>query len=72
LSKDAEIVTAIIAMANNLHLNVIAEGVETLEQLNYLQENGCHEVQGYYFCKPKPVEMITAMLMMGDRVTPDT
>lgn len=53
-SDDAAIVSAIIAMAKSLRLNVIAEGVETLEQLNYLTAKGCNEVQGYYTGKPVP------------------
>ena len=46
----------IISMGKVLNLKVIAEGVETREQLNLLLENGCTEVQGYYFGKPMPVE----------------
>lgn len=68
--NDAEIVTTIIAMANNLHLDVIAEGVETIEQLKYLRENGCNEVQGYYFSQPKSAEAITSMLEAGARIKP--
>ena len=67
---DAEIVTTIIAMAKNLSLNVIAEGVETREQLDYLWEKGCNEVQGTYFCSPKSAEEITAMLEASDRIMP--
>ena len=52
--KDAAIVKTIITMANLLDLYVIAEGVETLEQLELLSENGCSEIQGYYFSKPIP------------------
>ena len=69
--NNTEIVTTIIAMANNLHLDVIAEGVESIEQLNFLRENGCEEVQGYYFSPPKSAEAITAMLKAGDRIVPD-
>ena len=46
------IVKAIISMCHDLNLNVIAEGVETKEQLDILKSLGCHEVQGYYFGKP--------------------
>lgn len=55
-SDDAAIVSAIIGMAKSLRFNVIAEGVETVQQLNYLAEHGCNEVQGYYTGKPVPAE----------------
>ncbi len=51
-SDDAEIVAGIIAMAQNLRLRVVAEGVETQQQLEYLQRQGCDEVQGYYLSRP--------------------
>jgi diguanylate cyclase (GGDEF)-like protein/PAS domain S-box-containing protein len=50
--EDKAIVNAIINMAHSLGMQTIAEGVETVEQLNYLQEQGCDEVQGYYYSKP--------------------
>lgn len=49
---DAAIVDAILAMSRHLKLSVVAEGVETAEQLALLQEKGCERVQGYYFSKP--------------------
>lgn len=49
---DAAIAKGIIALARSLQLNITAEGVETLEQLNYIKVHGCHEAQGYYFSKP--------------------
>ncbi|MGI0118981.1 EAL domain-containing protein [Zooshikella sp. RANM57] len=49
---DCAIVSAIIALGHQLHLRVIAEGVETLEQYNYLKNIHCDELQGYYFCIP--------------------
>ena len=51
-SDDAVIVTSIISLAHSLRLDVIAEGVETVEQLAYLRRHGCDEMQGYYFSKP--------------------
>ncbi|MBU1643078.1 EAL domain-containing protein, partial [bacterium] len=54
--EDRAIVNAIISMAHSLGLQTIAEGVETLEQLNYLNEQGCDEVQGYYYSRPLPIE----------------
>lgn len=50
--EDKAIVSAIINMARSLELQTIAEGVETLEQLEYLREQGCDEIQGYYYSKP--------------------
>ncbi|NHN32483.1 EAL domain-containing protein [Paenibacillus agricola] len=52
--NDADIVGTIIAMAHNLGLEVIAEGVEEKDQLRFLQYQKCNEVQGYYFCRPIP------------------
>jgi CheY-like chemotaxis protein len=53
---DATITRAVISMAHSLGLKVIAEGVETRAQLEFLAEYGCNEVQGYYFAKPMPAE----------------
>lgn len=57
------IVTAIIAMARSLRLQVIAEGVETESQMALLRERGCHVIQGYLLSKPLPAEELTALLV---------
>ncbi|MGS0740721.1 bifunctional diguanylate cyclase/phosphodiesterase [Glaciimonas sp. GG7] len=62
---DAAIVTSIISLAHNLRLQVIAEGVETREQLAYLQRHRCDEMQGYYFSPAVPVGEIETMLREG-------
>lgn len=59
---DVAITQAIIAMAHSLRLKVIAEGVETREQLDFLAEHGCHEFQGYYFRKPQPADDFSKLL----------
>jgi diguanylate cyclase (GGDEF)-like protein/PAS domain S-box-containing protein len=70
---DAAIVTAMISMTKSLHLNVIAEGVETEAQLSFLREHHCDEVQGYYFSKPVSGEEATSMLQRNQkcRLLPD-
>jgi len=50
--NNQEIIKAIISMAKNLHMETLAEGVETQEQLNFLMQEGCDHVQGYYFSPP--------------------
>jgi len=68
-SSDA-IVRTIIALANGLKLKIIAEGVETAEQLALLQELGCDYAQGFLFSKPRSAEEITRMLHNGGNIGP--
>jgi EAL domain-containing protein (putative c-di-GMP-specific phosphodiesterase class I) len=62
---DAAIVASIISLAHNLRLQVIAEGVETREQLGYLRKEGCDQMQGYYFSKPVPYDTFLALMVSG-------
>ncbi len=64
-SKHVGMVSAIVAIARSFGMDVIAEGVETQEQLEQLQELGCHNIQGYYFSRPLPVEGVTEWLAKG-------
>jgi len=63
--EDSAIVTAVISMARNLKLRVIAEGVSTLEELEFLQANECDEAQGYYFTAAIPPEQFARLLRTG-------
>jgi EAL domain-containing protein (putative c-di-GMP-specific phosphodiesterase class I) len=60
---DKSIVCTIIAMANTMGLNVIAEGVETEAQQRLLLEEGCANFQGYFFGKPVPIDLFDAALL---------
>ena len=57
------IVTAIIAMAHSLHLKVVAEGVETLRQVEFLRKAGCDNAQGFFFARPMTAAQMTALLL---------
>ncbi len=64
---DANIVNAVISMGNSLHMKVVAEGVETAEQLAFLRDRGCPEGQGYYFSRP--LGSIDFGRLLGDAAT---
>jgi EAL domain-containing protein (putative c-di-GMP-specific phosphodiesterase class I) len=59
---DAAIVSAVISMGNSLKKRVIAEGVETREQMDFLTAEGCEEAQGYYFNRPMAANQFVKLL----------
>lgn len=66
--NDKALVQAIIGIAHNLGLKVIAEGIETRDQLDFMLTQDCDEIQGFYFSKPLPVDGITQLLREGRRL----
>jgi diguanylate cyclase (GGDEF)-like protein/PAS domain S-box-containing protein len=66
--EDAAIASAIIAMAHRMDLKVVAEGIETQGQFNYLRANGCDEMQGFLFSPPVPAETFETYLRSGKRL----
>jgi diguanylate cyclase (GGDEF)-like protein len=62
---DTTIVTAVIGMARSLKLRVVAEGVETLEEVDFLRTHECDEAQGYYFSRPVPPQQFAGLLKAG-------
>ncbi|MBF0294156.1 MAG: EAL domain-containing protein [Magnetococcales bacterium] len=64
-NDDAVIVSAIIALGRSLRLTVVAEGVENVDQLEFLRREGCDELQGYYFSRPLDVDAFTQLLVEG-------
>jgi EAL domain-containing protein (putative c-di-GMP-specific phosphodiesterase class I) len=69
-SSSATIVQTIIIMAHNLGLGIIAEGVETETELQFLRENGCYTYQGYYFSRPLPRDEYFRYLRAGNQAAP--
>ncbi|MGI8609271.1 MAG: putative bifunctional diguanylate cyclase/phosphodiesterase [Candidatus Dormibacteria bacterium] len=68
---EAPIVAGIIAMAHNLGMNVVAEGVESMAQLNYLRRHGCDEAQGFALGRPVPGDEIRTTLQQQDGLAAD-
>jgi diguanylate cyclase (GGDEF)-like protein/PAS domain S-box-containing protein len=62
-TQDADLANAIIAMGKSLSLTVVAQGVETREQVDFLNAHACDELQGFYFKKPLPADQFTELLM---------
>ncbi len=63
--EDAGITKAVISLAKSLNLKIIAEGVETKEQKDFLLENGCENIQGFFYSKPLPADELTLILQTG-------
>lgn len=70
--EDLTLVEAILAMANNLGLEVIAEGVETADQMDLLNARNCHFAQGFYYSRAMPIEQITQWLNKGSKAQKPT
>jgi EAL domain-containing protein (putative c-di-GMP-specific phosphodiesterase class I) len=64
-SDDASIVSAVIDMGRSLKMRVVAEGIQTRDQLQFLQARHCPEGQGLYFAPPVPAEQLTGLLTEG-------
>lgn len=65
--SDIAIIESIIAIAENLNMSITAEGIENLEQLEYLTSCGCHEVQGFYFAKPMPASTVHTWIKQHEK-----
>ncbi|MEA4825639.1 MAG: EAL domain-containing protein [Clostridium sp.] len=66
--RNTAIVNTIIMLGRNLELNVTAEGVETVKQLNFLKNNGCNEIQGFLYSKPVPPDDLERLISSGRMV----
>ncbi|WP_373035124.1 EAL domain-containing protein [Sulfurimonas sp.] len=67
-SEDAAISQAVISMSHSMHLRTVAEGVESLEQQEFLRSRQCDEIQGYYFSHPLPEAQIRELLDNGSKI----
>ena len=70
-SANTALVAAIIAMAHSLHLKVLAEGVETMQQIEFLKAHGCLAAQGFYYSKAVAAETLTDLLQAQHRSDAD-
>jgi EAL domain-containing protein (putative c-di-GMP-specific phosphodiesterase class I) len=70
--QSAAIVRAVIGLGHGLEMSIVAEGVETEEQLSFLTEQGCDAVQGYFIGKPLPIEQYDTLVgrVAGDAAAP--
>lgn len=66
-TSDEVIIQSIISLAKKLNLKIVAEGVETQKQLEFLQSNHCEEVQGFYFSKPVPTSELELLLQRPEK-----
>lgn len=60
--RGRQVIKHVIALAHGLGMKVLSEGVESREQVDFLRENGCDEIQGYFFSKPQPYEVYAQMV----------
>jgi EAL domain-containing protein (putative c-di-GMP-specific phosphodiesterase class I) len=67
-NRNRAIIRAVVVMGRALGLDVVMEGVETPEQLGFLQEVGCHHGQGYLLARPQPAEWLTGHLLRGSEI----
>ena len=65
--NDKAVAGAVISLGQKLNLRVVAEGVETDEQLKFLRDNNCDEMQGYHFCRPVAPAGIVDLLSTGQQ-----
>ncbi|RLA81334.1 MAG: diguanylate cyclase [Epsilonproteobacteria bacterium] len=66
--EDMAITKAVIALAKSLNLKIIAEGVETIQQRDFVVQNGCTNIQGYFYSKPIPANEIEKLLLEGFQI----
>lgn len=66
--KSNNILKAVVGMAHSLNMTVIAEGVETQRQADYLNSVGCEIMQGYYYAKPMPINEFEKMIINKNRI----